>query len=144
MSQYPRVGEDGSLIISGRLTILPSEIAISVTTSGGPGGQHANRSLTKVIATFFVDQSVSLSPSDQALLVDRLGSLVRASASRFRSQSQNRQAALESLADKLTRGLHREPPRRATKATRASKVRRVDEKKRRGQAKQLRRRPLDD
>ena len=47
----PRVLDDGSLHIRARLTIPSDEIELRVTTSGGPGGQHANRSLTRVVAS---------------------------------------------------------------------------------------------
>jgi ribosome-associated protein len=69
---------------------------------------------------------------------------VRTSASRFRSQSQNRGAALEQLAAKIAAGLERQAPRRATKPTKGSVRRRVDEKKARGRVKEQRRRPADD
>lgn len=138
-----RVLADGSLHVRARLTIPASEIEFRLTTSGGPGGQHANRSLTKVIASFDVNASHAVSDADRVLLVERLGSEVRASSSRFRSQAQNREAALESLALKLHAGLLRQAPRRATRPTRASQVRRVDEKKARAKIKQTRRN-LDD
>jgi ribosome-associated protein len=136
--------EDGSLFIRARLTIPAEEIALRVTTSGGPGGQHANRSLTRVIASFNVDASTVLSHADRALLLEKVGPVVRASAGRFRSQSQNRAAALEQLTEKIAAALTRLPPRRATKPTKGSKIRRVDEKKARGRVKEQRRRPTDD
>lgn len=140
----PRVNDDGSLYIRPRLTIPVDEIELRVTTSGGPGGQHANRSLTRVVASFRVGSSKVLSESDRALLVDTVGSVVRSSASRFRSQGMNRSAALEQLALRIGTALTRQAPRRATKPTRASKVRRVDEKKARSRIKEHRRRPTDD
>jgi ribosome-associated protein len=134
-----RVNADGSLHLRARLSIPASEIQLRVTTSGGPGGQHANRSLTKVIASFDVAASKVLSDEDRDILMERLGREVRASSSRSRSQSVNRAAALESLAHKLHAGLLRQAPRRATRPTRASQVRRVDEKKARSKIKQARR-----
>ena len=114
------------------------------TTSGGPGGQHANRSLTKVVANFSVIDSAALNETDRALLLEKVGPLVRSSSSRFRSQGQNKTAALEHLAQKIATALLRQPPRRPSRPTKASKVRRVDEKKARGRVKEQRRRPLDD
>ncbi len=140
----PRVLDDGSLFIRARLIIPSDEITLRVTTSGGPGGQHANRSLTRVVASFHVNRSVVLRDADVELLNERLGSVVRASSSRFRSQAQNKEAALEQLAQKIAQGLHRDAPRKKTAPSRASKVRRVDEKKARGRVKEQRRRPLDD
>src|SRR5271154_4495374 len=144
MSTAPRVLDDGSLFIRARLTIPGDEVALRVTTSGGPGGQHANRSLTRVVASFDVEDSNVLSHADRELLLEKVGSVVRSSASRFRSQGQNRSAALEQLAEKIATALTRLPPRRATKPTKGSKVRRVDDKKARGRVKQQRRTPVED
>ena len=139
-----RVNEDGSLYIRSRLIIPSHELTLRVTTSGGPGGQHANRSLTRVVASFDVRESVVLSSSDRELLLEKVGPVVRSSASRFRSQGQNRSAALEQLTEKIALALARAPLRRATKPTRGSKIRRVDDKKARSRVKQQRRRPTDD
>ncbi len=135
--------DDGSLHIRARLSIPAAEVRLRVTTSGGPGGQHANRSQTKVIATFDVAASSTLSEANRELLVSRVGREVSASSHRFRSQSANRVAALDALAQKISRGLLRQAPRRATRPTRASQVRRVDEKRARSRVK-LSRRQVDD
>lgn len=140
----PRVLDDGSLFIRARLTIPSDEVSLRVTTSGGPGGQHANRSLTRVVASFVVSDSAVLSTTDRELLSEKVGTVVRSSASRFRSQGQNRSAALEQLALKIAVALTRQPPRRATKPTKGSKIRRVDDKKARSRLKEQRRRPGDD
>jgi ribosome-associated protein len=144
MTTGPRVLNDGSLFIRARLTIPSDEVALRVTTSGGPGGQHANRSLTRVVVSFDVEGSLVLTHADRELLLEKIGPVVRSSASRFRSQGQNRSAALEQLAQKIATGLTRLPPRRPTKPTKGSKVRRVDEKKARGRVKQQRRTPVED
>jgi ribosome-associated protein len=136
--------DDGSLFIRARLTIPSDEVSLRVTTSGGPGGQHANRSLTRVVASFVVSDSAVLSTTDRELLSEKVGTVVRSSASRFRSQGQNRSAALEQLALKIAVALTRQPPRRATKPTKGSKIRRVDDKKARSRLKEQRRRPGDD
>ena len=134
-----RVNEDGSLHLRSRLTIPAGEIALRVGTSGGPGGQHANRSLTKVVALFDVDASRTLSEADRAWLLDRCGPVVQASSSRYRSQSANKAAALEALARKIGDALSRPTPRRATRPTKSSQVRRVEAKKARSRIKQSRR-----
>jgi ribosome-associated protein len=126
------------------VTIPATEIELRVTTSGGPGGQHANRSLTRVVATFRVEASSALSDTDKQRLVESLGPVVRSSASRFRSQGQNRRAALDQLANKLATALAPRTPRRATKPTKGATIRRVDEKKLRGRLKEQRRRPVED
>jgi ribosome-associated protein len=140
----PRVLDDGSLFIRGRLTIPSDEVVLRATTSGGPGGQHANRSLTRVVASFHVIDSAVLSNADRELLIEKVGPVVRASASRFRSQGQNRGAALEQLTQKIAVALTRQAPRRATKPTKGSKIRRVEDKKARSRVKEQRRRPSDD
>ena len=132
-------GGEGGLTLSSGLAISLDDIELRVTTSGGPGGQHANRSMTAVVATFNVTSATSLSSSQRARLLERCGPIVRTQASRFRSQAQNRDAALEQLAAKLSAGLHRDPPRRPSRPTKGSKQRRVDEKKARGETKRLRR-----
>jgi ribosome-associated protein len=133
-----------ALRLSSKLSIPLSEIEVRVTTSGGPGGQHANRSLTKVVVGFDVEASTTLRAADKEMLIEKLGPVVRSRASRYRSQTQNKQAALEQLAIKLHEALQRPVERRATKPTKGSKVRRIDQKKARGEIKANRRRPVDD
>jgi ribosome-associated protein len=140
----PSVNDDGSLHIHARLDIPAEEVELRMTTSGGPGGQHANRSLTRVVASLRVAESTSLSPEQRTTLCEKIGPVVRSSASRYRSQGQNRSAALEQLATKIAVALERPTPRRATRPTKGSKVRRVDEKKARGRVKEQRRRPFED
>src|SRR5271157_3762943 len=112
------------------------EISWRATTSGGPGGQHANRTLSRVEVQFDVEGSVTLGPRQRARLLERLGPVVRASASESRSQARNRQLALERLGAKLNAGLRDQVPRRATRPTKSSQVRRVEAKRRRAQTKQ--------
>jgi ribosome-associated protein len=144
VSNGPRTNDDGSITVRSQLTIPADEIELRVTTSGGPGGQHANRSLTRVVASFRVEDSAALSDGEKQRVVDSLGTVVRSSASRFRSQGQNRSAALDQLGQKLAVALAPRTPRRATKPTKGAKIRRVDEKKARGRLKVQRRRPDDD
>ncbi len=139
-----RVGPDGELVIAPGVAIPASEIDLRVTTSGGPGGQHANRALTRVVASVDVAASRALTPTQRDRLVGALGPVVRSSAGRFRSQSQNRAAACEQLAARLARALATPPPRRATRPSAASRRRRVDEKRERGAIKERRRPPVED
>ena len=143
-TSFPAVTDDGSLQVTARLVVPSSEIEIRVTTSGGPGGQHANRSQTKVVASWSVALSRCLSESQRERLLAAVGPVVRSSASRFRSQSQNRQAALEQLAARVATALVPVTPRRPSKPTAASKRRRLDEKKSRARLKENRRRRSDD
>ncbi|HEX4162765.1 MAG TPA: alternative ribosome rescue aminoacyl-tRNA hydrolase ArfB [Acidimicrobiales bacterium] len=121
-----------------------SEITWRATTSGGPGGQHANRTLSRVEVEFDVGASSALGPRQRQRLLDRLGPVVRASAAESRSQARNRQLALERLASRLADALRVETPRRPTRPTKSSQVRRVEGKRRRAEVKRRRRRPGDD
>jgi ribosome-associated protein len=97
-----------------------------------------------VVASFRVEDSRALSDADKQRVMDSFGTVVRSSASRFRSQGQNRSAALDQLGQKLAVALAPRTPRRATKPTKSAKIRRVDEKKARGRLKVQRRRPDDE
>jgi ribosome-associated protein len=121
-----------------------SEITWRATTSGGPGGQHANRTLSRVEVEFDVGASAVLGPRQRQRLLDRVGPVVRASAAESRSQARNRQVALERLAARIDAALRVETPRRATRPTKSSQVRRVEAKRRRAEVKRGRRRPGDD
>ena len=132
------------------LAIPLEEILFSADPSGGKGGQHANRSSTRVELRFNVRRSPSLSARQRALIAEKLGSRIAADgtlrvvSARERSQLQNRRAALARLAELLARALERPAPRTATKPTRASKIVRVETKKRRAAVKETRRRPADE
>jgi ribosome-associated protein len=121
-----------------------SEVIWRATTSGGPGGQHANRTLSRVEVEFDVGDSSVLGPRQRQRLLDRVGPVVRASAAESRSQARNRQLALDRLAARIDAALRVETPRRATRPTKSSQVRRVESKRRRGEIKRGRRRPSDD
>jgi ribosome-associated protein len=120
-----------------------SEVTWRATTSGGPGGQHANRTLSRVEVQFEVNASTVLGPRQRARLMERYGPFVRASASDSRSQARNRQLALERLGEKLAEGLRVDPARRPTRPTKGSQVRRVEAKRRRSDIKRNRRSPDD-
>lgn len=131
----------GRLQVSRSLAIPLEEIAWRATTSGGPGGQHANRSSTRVEVRFDVARSTALGPRQRARLLERLGPVVRASAGDERSQIRNRQLALDRLAARLAAALRTEAPRRPTVPSRGAKERRLEEKRRRAQVKRGRARP---
>lgn len=129
------------LRITRSCSIASDELEWRFTASGGPGGQHANTSNTKVEVRFDVASSPSLGPRQRARLLERLGPLVRVTASERRSQHQNRELALERLQARLAAALHIDPKRHATKPSRAAKKRRVDDKRRHSDIKRYRRRP---
>lgn len=119
-------------------------IDVRAETSGGPGGQHANRAKTKIVVTLRVERVTSLDAEARERVIGVLGPVVRSSASRFRSQAQNRAAALEQLRLRLAAALSEPEIRRPTRATRASRVRRIEEKRARGRQKQSRRTTDDE
>jgi ribosome-associated protein len=116
------------------------EIELRVSRSSGPGGQHANVTASRVEAVLDVAAS-SLPDPLKARIQSRLGPRVTATAQDTRSQLRNRELALERLASRLDHALEVRRPRHRTRPTKASKVRRVESKKRRGDVKRARRRP---
>jgi ribosome-associated protein len=120
------------------------EIELRTSRSSGPGGQHANVTASRVEAVFDVAASSALSESQKARIQSRLGPRVTASAQDTRSQLRNRDLALERLAARLSHALEVRRPRQKTRPTAASKRRRVEGKKRRGDIKRARRRPDAD
>ncbi len=121
-----------------------SEVSWRATTSGGPGGQHANRTLSRVEVQLDIDASATLGPRQRARLLERYGPVVRASASDSRSQARNRELALTRLAAKIDEGLRVQATRTPTRPTKGSQVRRVESKRRRSQTKRRRRAPRPD
>ncbi len=132
------------LRVNRSLSIPIDEIEWRATTSGGPGGQHANRASSRVEVRFDVDGSRTLGPRQRARLRERFGPVVRAGASDDRSQARNRQVALERLAARLADGLRVDPARRPTRPTMGSKERRLQTKRQRSQVKRQRRPGGDD
>ena len=134
---HPRVAGD-VLRVSRGLTISLSEIEWRFSTSGGPGGQHANRASTRVEARFNVARSSSIGPRQRARLVERLGECVRVVVSEERSQLRNREIAMERLAERLAAALKVTVPRRPTQPSAAARQRRLEGKRRRSELKQSR------
>jgi ribosome-associated protein len=133
---------DGESIQVTRSVAIPvSEIELRFSRSSGPGGQHAQKTETRVEATFDVEASTALTPIQKNRVVGRAGPILRAVAQDERSQARNRELAVERLVAALRDALKVERQRRATKPTSASRERRLEEKRRRGQVKQLRRPP---
>ena len=140
----PGAGEAGRgrgdwLRVSRSLAIPLHEISWRATTPGGPGGQHANRTASRVEVRFDVEHAASLRPRQRAVLLERLGPVVSATAGDERSQARNRQLALERLGGKLSAALRVPCRRRPTAPTAASRARRLEEKRRRSVTKQGRR-----
>ena len=130
-----------SISVTPSIEIPLSEIELRFSRSSGPGGQHAQRSETRVEAVFDVEQSAALTDGQKQRVVSRAGRVLRAVAQDERSQWRNRELALGRLAEALREALRVERPRRPTRPTAAAREQRLDEKRRRSEAKRLRRPP---
>jgi ribosome-associated protein len=132
------------LVINRNAAIPLREVTFRASRSSGPGGQHANVTASRVEAVFDVQASESLSDEQKQRIVSRVGPRVVAIAQDARSQSRNRELALERLQRRLSAALAVQRPRRATKPTASSRVRRAEAKRRQSQRKRERRRPIAD
>lgn len=129
------------LRVDGRTQIPLKEVELRTSRSSGPGGQHANVTASRVEAVFDVTASESLSDAQRRRLLDRCGPRVVAVAQDARSQTRNRELALDRLVRRLAAALHVPATRRPTRPTKGSKRRRLDAKRQTGAKKSARRRP---
>lgn len=127
-----------------RILIPFEEIRISYTRSGGPGGQHVNKTSTQAELTFDLAHSPSISNADRAWLLERLASkldssgILHISSQEFRSQLRNKNAAIEKLQNLLESAIRRPKPRKKIKLSKAAKETRLRSKKIAGEKKKLR------
>jgi ribosome-associated protein len=125
-----------------RSVVLPlSDVEFQVSRSSGPGGQHAQKSETRVVAVFDVEASAALTETQKRRVIARAGPVLRAVAQDERSQTRNRELALERLVATLRDALRVERKRVPTKPTKAARERRLEQKRHRSQVKRLRRPP---
>ncbi len=123
---------------------------MSFARSGGPGGQHVNKTESKVVLRWNALSSTALNDDDRALLEKRLASRLTeegellVTSERYRDQSRNTDDALEKLIETVRESIKRPKPRKKTRPTRASKERRLEDKRRRGATKRQRRQQHDD
>jgi ribosome-associated protein len=135
---------DGESIRVTRSVVLPlREVELRFSRSSGPGGQHAQKSETRVEALFDVERSQALTEPQKRRVIARAGSVLRAVAQDERSQLRNRDLAIERLVDQLRAALRVERRRLPTKPSAASRERRLEQKRRRSEMKRLRRPPTD-
>jgi ribosome-associated protein len=126
----------------GRGVAIPlSEIELRASRSSGPGGQHANVTASRIEAVFDVRASRSLSDDQKRRVMARVGPRLTAVAQDSRSQSRNRELALERLRGRLAAALAVPRSRHATKPSRGARERRIQSKRQRGEIKRARRRP---
>jgi ribosome-associated protein len=123
-----------------RSVVLPlTDVEFQVSRSSGPGGQHAQKSETRVVAVFDVEASSALTDAQKRRVVAKAGPVLRAVAQDERSRTRNRELALERLVVALREALRVERKRKPTKPSAASRERRLQQKKRRSETKRLRR-----
>jgi ribosome-associated protein len=133
---------DGESIRVTRTVSIPvSEIELRFSRSSGPGGQHAQKSETRVEAIFDVESSRALSPRQKARVAQKAGTVLRAVAQDERSQARNRELAVERIVEQLRQALKVERRRVPTRPSAQSRERRLESKRRRAEIKRLRRPP---
>ena len=126
------------------VSIPLEEVELRTSRSSGPGGQHANVTASRIEAVFDVEASEALGDRQRELILNRLGPRVTAIAQDTRSQTRNRELALERLRERLAGALVVQRTRRDTKPSRGAKERRLKKKKVRSDVKRARRRPTSD
>jgi ribosome-associated protein len=143
---------DGDVLDIGAARALPvSELDLRFTRSGGPGGQHVNTSSTRAELVFDVAGSPTLTDEERELAMRRLRrrldgeGRVRIVAQDERSQLRNRELAIRRFAELMRQALAPPaPPRKATRPPRAAREHRIEEKRRAGEVKRLRRPPSEE
>lgn len=153
MTRVPSGNDDAfvadALEVSPTVRIAPAELLMEAITGSGPGGQHVNRSATRIALTWNVAASRALTDEQRTRVMTKLASrldgtgAIRIVAGESRSQLQNRRAALERLRQLVAHALIVPRVRRKTKPTRGAVEARLQEKKRRSETKRQRRRDDD-
>ncbi len=140
---------DEPLAVGHLFTIPAAELRWRFDPSGGPGGQHANRSSTRAEVSFDLAASPSVPDDLRERMLARLrtasaGGVVSVSVDDTRSQWRNRSLARRRLAEMLVDAARTPKRRRATMPSAASRRRRLERKRRRAETKRLRRGPEAD
>jgi len=129
----------------GQGAVIPlAEIELRASRSGGPGGQHANVTASRIEAVFDIRTSAALSPQLKDRIAGRLGPRISAVAQESRGQARNREIAIERLRRRLADAAAPRKQRRPTKPGRAAREKRLESKRRQSQRKRLRRRPSEE
>jgi ribosome-associated protein len=128
-----------SIRVTRSVVLSLADVEFQVSRSSGPGGQHAQKSETRVVAVLDVEASSALTDAQKRRVVAKAGPVLRAVAQDERSRTRNRELALDRLVTALREALRVERKRKPTKPTAAARERRLQQKKRRSETKRLRR-----
>lgn len=130
------------------IVISTSQLWFIYSRSSGPGGQNVNKVSSRVTVFFNVADCENLSDGQKKRIFAKLKSrmskagVLHVHCQKYRSQPENRVLAMERLTELLRGALARKPARKKTKVSKAAKMRRLEEKKRRGEIKKLRKPPI--
>ena len=127
--------------------ILKQELVFKAVKSSGPGGQHVNKTASKVVVQFDIRSSLAVTEEERALLLEKLSSRITnegiliMDSSESRSQHKNKELVTDRLIKVISGALKKSKPRKNTHPTKASKLKRLSEKKARSAQKVDRRKP---
>lgn len=132
------------LYVNNEITIPANELEISASRSGGAGGQHVNKTETKITVRWNVKNSIALNDIQKSRILENLQSKLTNDGelivhnSESRSQQQNKENALRILSKTISKALHIPKKRMKTKVPKKSKEKRLQDKKIRSQIKKMR------
>ena len=127
--------------------LLKQELVYKAVKSSGPGGQHVNKTASKVIVQYDIPQSAAISQEEKTLLLEKLSSrltnegILIMDSSESRSQHKNKELVTERIFKVVAGALKISKPRKKTRPTKASKLKRLHEKKAKSALKADRRKP---